>query len=73
LEGAGRGSIVNRLCVDHPRLALDHLPWPLPAAVVCVEEQDACFIVRDRGGQALAYIYFEDAGPQIGGEIAHAG
>jgi hypothetical protein len=25
-----------------------------------VEEQDACFIVRDRGGQALAYVYFED-------------
>jgi len=25
-----------------------------------VEEQAACFIVRDSGGQALAYIYFED-------------
>jgi hypothetical protein len=25
-----------------------------------VEEQDACFVVRDRGGQQLAYIYFED-------------
>jgi hypothetical protein len=25
-----------------------------------VEEQDACFIVRDHGGQALAYVYFED-------------
>jgi hypothetical protein len=24
------------------------------------EETSACFIVRDRGGQALAYIYFED-------------
>jgi hypothetical protein len=25
-----------------------------------VEEQDACFIERDRGGQALAYVYFEE-------------
>ena len=24
------------------------------------EETDACFIVRDANGQALAYIYFED-------------
>jgi hypothetical protein len=27
-------------------------PWP-------VEEQAACFIVRDDNGQALAYVYFE--------------
>jgi len=25
-----------------------------------VEESAACLIVRDHGGQALAYIYFED-------------
>jgi hypothetical protein len=25
-----------------------------------VEEQDACFVVRDHGGQQLAYVYFED-------------
>jgi hypothetical protein len=25
-----------------------------------VEEQDACFVVRDRAGQALAYVYFEE-------------
>jgi hypothetical protein len=24
------------------------------------DEADACFIVRDRNGQALVYIYFED-------------
>ena len=25
-----------------------------------VEETDACFIVRDANGQALAYVYFEE-------------
>jgi hypothetical protein len=25
-----------------------------------VEEQEACFAVRDHDGQALAYVYFED-------------
>jgi hypothetical protein len=25
-----------------------------------VEEQDACFVVVDRSGQRLAYIYFEE-------------
>jgi hypothetical protein len=25
-----------------------------------VEELDACFVVRDNDGQALAYVYFED-------------
>ena len=25
-----------------------------------VEETDACFIVRDHNGQALAYVYFEE-------------
>jgi hypothetical protein len=25
-----------------------------------VEEQSACFIVRDHDGQALAYVYFEE-------------
>ena len=24
-----------------------------------VEEQSACFVVRDHDGQALAYVYFE--------------
>jgi len=35
-----------------------------------VEETDACFIVKDHNGQALAYVYFEDEpGSEIGGEI----
>ena len=25
-----------------------------------VDETDACFIVRDKAGQKLAYVYFED-------------
>jgi len=25
-----------------------------------VEEQDACFVVRDHDGQQLAYVYFEE-------------
>jgi hypothetical protein len=25
-----------------------------------VEQQDACFVVRDQSGQALAYVYFEE-------------
>jgi hypothetical protein len=28
-------------------------PWP-------AEKTDACFIVRDANGHALAYVYFED-------------
>jgi hypothetical protein len=33
------------------------LPVPPPWSV---EKTDACFIVRDHNGQALAYVYFED-------------
>jgi hypothetical protein len=28
-------------------------PWQL-------EDNNACFIVKDRGGQALAYVYYEE-------------
>jgi hypothetical protein len=28
-------------------------PW-------CLDELDACFVVRDHNGQALAYVHFED-------------
>jgi hypothetical protein len=35
--------------------------------------RDACFIVRDANGQALAYVYFEDKlGQARGGQAAHA-
>jgi len=30
------------------------------AAPWSVEQQDACFVVRDHGGQALTYVYYED-------------
>jgi hypothetical protein len=33
---------------------------PLPAALDRREHNDACFIVRDKNGQALGYFYFED-------------
>jgi hypothetical protein len=40
----------------HPaQLPARRFPQPWTA-----EEQSACFVVRDRGGQALAYVYFED-------------
>jgi len=32
---------------------------PLPAAD-CVEELDACFVVKDEAGQKLAYVYYEE-------------
>ena len=32
----------------------------LTATLWSVEATDACFIVRDANGQALAYVYFED-------------
>ena len=37
-------------CATH---AASRRPW-------IVKEQDACFVVRDHGGQQLAYVYFED-------------
>jgi hypothetical protein len=34
-----------------------YAPFPAPWTV---KELDACFVVRDHNGQALAYVYFED-------------
>jgi hypothetical protein len=36
------------------------LPAPRFPPPWSVEEQNACFVVRDHDGQQLAYIYFED-------------
>jgi hypothetical protein len=36
---------------------LDHRRFPPPWSV---EETPACFIVRDRAGQALAHLYYEE-------------
>ena len=33
---------------------------PLSAPGTFDEPNDACFIVRDKSGQALAYVYFEE-------------
>jgi hypothetical protein len=37
--------------------ALERRRFPPPWII---EETDACFIVRDANGQALAYVYFEE-------------
>jgi hypothetical protein len=33
-------------------------PWP-------VEEQPACFVVRDANGEVLAYVYCEEAAAKL--------
>jgi hypothetical protein len=51
-------------------LLLTSPPLPPPWSV---EEQDACFVVRDHSGQALAYLYFEEEpGRPISSSTAHA-
>jgi hypothetical protein len=42
---------------------------PLPGTW-SVEETDACFIVRDANGMALAYVYFDDRGSRDGGPLS---
>ena len=40
-------------------IPVDHAPYRFPPSW-SVEETDACFIVRDHNGHALAYVYFEE-------------
>jgi hypothetical protein len=40
-------------CIGRPSSRRIPPPW-------LVDEQDACFIVRDANRQALAYVYFEE-------------
>jgi hypothetical protein len=45
-----------------------HVPRRFPPPW-SVEEQKACFVVRDHNGQKLDYVYFEDEpGRRIGGK-----
>jgi hypothetical protein len=53
---------IERLLLNVNSRTLEPLPvterrFPPPWSV---EELDACFVVRDHNGQALAYVYFED-------------
>jgi hypothetical protein len=43
---------------EHLKLVLRIIDRQVPWSVD--EANDACFIVRDANGQALAYVYFED-------------
>ena len=45
-----------------PAMRMPQRRFPAPWSV---EETDACFIVRDAGGQALAYVYFEEELPEL--------
>ncbi len=47
-------------CVARRRKIGANAGSPLPAALDVEEHNNACFIVRDKNGQALAYFYFED-------------
>jgi hypothetical protein len=47
----------DRRRADLGNLALMSRRFPPPWSV---EETDACFIVSDKNGQALAYVYFEE-------------
>jgi len=62
--------------VGEPTATVPEMTPPRPARRFpppwSVEETDACFIVRDANGQALAYVYFEgEPGRARGGEAPH--
>ena len=48
------GSLSSQVpMIDTPEAPRFPLPW-------IAEETDACFIIRDHNGYALAYVYFEE-------------
>jgi len=55
-----------------PRTSNNELTPPAASPPWSVEEQPACFVVRDHDGQQLAYVYFEEEpGLAIGRQAAH--
>jgi hypothetical protein len=48
------------------------MPCHFPPPWTAVEENGACFIVKDHNGQLLAYVYFEDEPGRIGSQAAYA-
>jgi hypothetical protein len=59
------------LCVEHS-LSLQCQPRAASRRPGPFEETNACFIVRDANGQALAYVYFEEEpGRPSGAEAPH--
>jgi hypothetical protein len=47
----------HSLIADESMVVLDRCRFPSPWVV---EEQSGCFVVKDHGGQALGYFYFEE-------------
>ncbi len=48
-----------RSFIVSPAIDGRHAPTPLPPPWSVDEYNDACFIVKDKNGHALAYVYFE--------------
>ena len=56
--------------LHHKTSRLTARRFPPPCSV---DEQPACFVVRDANGQQVAYVYFEDEPRRrSAGKIAHA-
>jgi len=54
-----RRSAAKLLSKDEARRIADNIPARRSPPPWTVEEQPACFVVRDHNGRALAYVYFE--------------
>jgi hypothetical protein len=55
---AGVDNLARRASVDRQNVMAERRRFPPPWTIK--EYNEACFIVRDHNGQALAYVYFED-------------